>query len=245
MLDFAAPCVEKVLTTLLHRTPPATSTPHTRAFIERNHKVLHEPPFVPRAHRGPRGRPPVAALAGSTLAGQASAATLPHHAPVLPPGLPLTNRHLTIREKANLAVVLQAYHDGEDGPGAGRAADAAAADDHCLRPGASNLDGAQEHVSEPMTTAWSSSSASTSSCPDSRCLAEARAARVYAGTLLVPEAWGASRAPRGLRVSRRRGWEPQPASSSSATSDTGGEHLLAPAVMTDLAAASSPEAATA
>ena len=27
--------------------------------------------------------------------------------------LPLTNRHLTEREKANLAVVLQAYHDGE------------------------------------------------------------------------------------------------------------------------------------
>ena len=27
--------------------------------------------------------------------------------------LPLTNRDLTAREKANLAVVLQAYHDGE------------------------------------------------------------------------------------------------------------------------------------
>ena len=27
--------------------------------------------------------------------------------------LPLTNRHLTAREKCNLAVVLQAYHDGE------------------------------------------------------------------------------------------------------------------------------------
>ena len=27
--------------------------------------------------------------------------------------LPLTDRHLTGREKANLAVVLQAYHDGE------------------------------------------------------------------------------------------------------------------------------------
>ena len=27
--------------------------------------------------------------------------------------LPLTNRHLTAREKANLAIVLQAYHDGE------------------------------------------------------------------------------------------------------------------------------------
>ena len=27
--------------------------------------------------------------------------------------LPLTNRHLTEREKCNLAVVLQAYHDGE------------------------------------------------------------------------------------------------------------------------------------
>jgi hypothetical protein len=57
--------------------------------------------------------PTVAALAGSTLAGQASAATLPGHPLVLPPGLPLTNRHLTEREKANLAVVLQAYHDGE------------------------------------------------------------------------------------------------------------------------------------
>jgi hypothetical protein len=57
--------------------------------------------------------PTVAALAGSTLAGRASAATLPGHAPVLPPGLPLTNRHLTEREKANLAVVLRAYHDGE------------------------------------------------------------------------------------------------------------------------------------
>jgi hypothetical protein len=57
--------------------------------------------------------PTVAALAGGTLAGRASAATLPGHAPVLPSGLPLTNRHLTEREKANLAVVLQAYHDGE------------------------------------------------------------------------------------------------------------------------------------
>jgi hypothetical protein len=57
--------------------------------------------------------PTVAVLAGSTLAGQASAATLPDHAPVLPSGLPLTDRHLTEREKANLAVVLQAYHDGE------------------------------------------------------------------------------------------------------------------------------------
>jgi hypothetical protein len=27
--------------------------------------------------------------------------------------LPLTNRHLTKREKENLAVVLRAYHDGE------------------------------------------------------------------------------------------------------------------------------------
>src|ERR1700744_4128256 len=27
--------------------------------------------------------------------------------------LPLTNRHLTKREKANLAVVLRAYHDGD------------------------------------------------------------------------------------------------------------------------------------
>ena len=57
--------------------------------------------------------PTVAALAGGTLAGQASAATLPAHASVLPPGLPLTSRHLTEREQANLAVVLQAYHDGE------------------------------------------------------------------------------------------------------------------------------------
>jgi SnoaL-like domain len=56
--------------------------------------------------------PAVAALAGGTLTSQASAATLPH-APVLPSGLPLTNRNLTEREKANLAVVLQAYHDGE------------------------------------------------------------------------------------------------------------------------------------
>jgi predicted ester cyclase len=56
--------------------------------------------------------PAVAALAGGTLTGQASAATLPD-APVLPFGLPLTSRHLTGREKANLAVVLQAYHDGE------------------------------------------------------------------------------------------------------------------------------------
>jgi len=31
----------------------------------------------------------------------------------LPPGLPLTNHRLTEHEKANLAVVLQAYHDGE------------------------------------------------------------------------------------------------------------------------------------
>src|SRR6202045_4208491 len=57
--------------------------------------------------------PTVAALAGGALAGRASAATLPGHAPVLPSGLPLTNSHLTEREKANLAVVLQAYHDGE------------------------------------------------------------------------------------------------------------------------------------
>ncbi len=57
--------------------------------------------------------PTVAALAGGTLAGQASAATLPDSAPVPPSALPLTSRHLTGREKANLAVVLQAYHDGE------------------------------------------------------------------------------------------------------------------------------------
>ena len=41
--------------------------------------------------------PTVAMLAGGTLAGRASAAILPDHAPVLPPGLPLTNRHLTER----------------------------------------------------------------------------------------------------------------------------------------------------
>lgn len=57
--------------------------------------------------------PAVAALAGGTLTGQASAATMADSAPVPPPGLPLTNRHLTEREKANLAVVLQAYHAGE------------------------------------------------------------------------------------------------------------------------------------
>src|SRR5580693_10019075 len=57
--------------------------------------------------------PTVATLAGGALAGQASAAPLPGHAPALPSGLPLTNSHLTEREKANLAVVLQAYHDGE------------------------------------------------------------------------------------------------------------------------------------
>ena len=57
--------------------------------------------------------PTVAALAGGALAGRASAATLPGHSPVLPSGLPLTNSHLTLREQANLAVVLQAYHDGE------------------------------------------------------------------------------------------------------------------------------------
>ena len=56
--------------------------------------------------------PTVAAVAGGTLAGTASAATLPDAVPVLPPGV-LTNTHLTEREKANLAVVLQAYHDGE------------------------------------------------------------------------------------------------------------------------------------
>jgi hypothetical protein len=57
--------------------------------------------------------PTVATLAGGTLTGQASAATLADSAPVPPSALPLTNRHLTEREKANLAVVLQAYHDGE------------------------------------------------------------------------------------------------------------------------------------
>jgi len=57
--------------------------------------------------------PAVAALAGGTLTSQASAATLPGSAPVPPSALPLTNRHLTEHEKANLAVVLRAYHDGE------------------------------------------------------------------------------------------------------------------------------------
>src|SRR6185437_13004912 len=53
--------------------------------------------------------PTVAALAGGTLTAEASAATRP----VPPSGLPLTNHHLTRHERANLAVVLQAYHDGE------------------------------------------------------------------------------------------------------------------------------------
>ena len=57
--------------------------------------------------------PTVAMLAGATLTGQASAATLADSAPVPPSALPLTNRHLTSREKENLAVVLRAYHDGE------------------------------------------------------------------------------------------------------------------------------------
>ena len=57
--------------------------------------------------------PTVAMLAGATLTGQASAATLADSAPVPPSALPLTNRHLTKREKENLAVVLRAYHDGE------------------------------------------------------------------------------------------------------------------------------------
>src|SRR5260370_9906920 len=57
--------------------------------------------------------PPVAMLAGGTLTGQASAATLADSAPVPPSALPLTDRHLTRREKENLAVVLRAYHDGE------------------------------------------------------------------------------------------------------------------------------------
>ena len=57
--------------------------------------------------------PTVATLAGGTLTGRASAATPADSAPVPPSALPLTNRHLTGREKANLAVVLQAYHDGE------------------------------------------------------------------------------------------------------------------------------------
>jgi hypothetical protein len=35
----------------------ATSTPRTRPATERNHHVLHEAPFVPRAQRGPRDFP--------------------------------------------------------------------------------------------------------------------------------------------------------------------------------------------
>jgi len=57
--------------------------------------------------------PTVAMLARGTLTGQASAATLADSAPVPSSALPLTDRHLTEREKANLAVVLRAYHDGE------------------------------------------------------------------------------------------------------------------------------------
>jgi hypothetical protein len=57
--------------------------------------------------------PAVAALAGGTLTGQASAVTVTDSATVPLSALPLTNRHLTEHEKANLAVVLQAYHDGE------------------------------------------------------------------------------------------------------------------------------------
>ena len=57
--------------------------------------------------------PTVAMLAGGTLTGQASAATLADSVPVPPSALPLTDRHLTKREKENLAVVLRAYHDGE------------------------------------------------------------------------------------------------------------------------------------
>lgn len=56
--------------------------------------------------------PAVATLAGGALASPASAATLPGNTPI-PPGVPLTNPHLSARERANLAVVLQAYHDGE------------------------------------------------------------------------------------------------------------------------------------
>jgi hypothetical protein len=55
--------------------------------------------------------PTVATLAGGALTAPASAAALPDS--TLPPGLPLTNRHLTGRERANLAVVLAAYHAGE------------------------------------------------------------------------------------------------------------------------------------
>jgi SnoaL-like domain len=57
--------------------------------------------------------PAVAALAGGPLTAQASAATQAASAMVPLSTLPLTNRHLTEHEKANLAVVLQAYHDGE------------------------------------------------------------------------------------------------------------------------------------
>jgi hypothetical protein len=57
--------------------------------------------------------PAVAALAGGTLTGQASAVTRADHATVPLSALPLTNRRLTEHERANLSVVLQAYHDGE------------------------------------------------------------------------------------------------------------------------------------
>jgi hypothetical protein len=75
------------------------SSPNRRSFLARSAALV--------------AVPTVAALAGGTLTDQASAATLPRSAPVPPSVLPLTNRHLTKREKANLAVVLQAYHHGE------------------------------------------------------------------------------------------------------------------------------------
>jgi hypothetical protein len=101
----------------MRRSCPCPDPPAGRILrppaIEGNHPVpTNRRSFLARS-AAILAVPTVAALAGSTLAGRPSAAILPDHAPVLPPGLPLTNRHLTEREKANLAVVLQAYHDGE------------------------------------------------------------------------------------------------------------------------------------
>ncbi len=113
MLDFAASCLEKVLMILLHRTP-LRRPPHVRGLPGKGITMssTNRRSFLARS-AALAAVPTVAALAGGTLAGQASAATLPDAAPVPPSALPLTSRHLTGREKANLAVVLQAYHDGE------------------------------------------------------------------------------------------------------------------------------------
>jgi hypothetical protein len=74
-------------------------TPNRRSFLARSAAIA--------------AVPAVATLAGGALAKPASAATDPASAQIPLSALPLTNRHLTEREKANLAVVLQAYHDGE------------------------------------------------------------------------------------------------------------------------------------